>query len=80
MKKVSEIVGEFLVKNGFFLNFDGRLIKNKCIVSIEKDYYKITYYDENCKEWLESFSPDLSIHYLAGYLSWNGIIERGYNK
>ena len=75
-----KFIKDFLVKNGFFLNHDGRFFKDKCIVSIEDSHYKVTHYDESFLEWMDWFSSDLTIPSLAGYLSWNDFIERGYSK
>lgn len=75
-----KFVIDFLVKNGFTKNHDGRLFKEKCIITIEETYYKVSHYDESFLGWLDWFSSDLTIVGLAGYLSWNDFIERGYNK
>jgi hypothetical protein len=75
-----KFVIDFLVKNGFTLNHDGRLFKDKCIVTIEDTYYKVSHYDEDFLEWMDWFSSDLTIVSLAGYLSWYDFIERGYIK
>ena len=75
-----KFIKDFLIKNGFVLNYDGRLFKEKCIITIEEEYYKVSHYDEDFLEWMDWFSPDLTIYSLAGYLSWNDFIEKEYKK
>lgn len=75
-----KFIRDFLIKNGFTLNYDGKLFKEKCIITIEEDYYEVSHYDEDFLEWMDWFSSDLSIYSLVGYLSWNDFIERGYIK
>ncbi len=74
-----DYIREILVKNGFEQNFDGRLFNNNCHIKIEKDWYKISHFDEAFLEWMDYYTPDLSVYSLMGYLSFNDFISRGYD-
>lgn len=75
-----QFVENFLIKNGFILRYDGRLFKEKCIITIEKDHYIVSHYDKGFLEWMDWFSPDLTIYSLVGYLSWYGFMKKNYKK
>jgi hypothetical protein len=75
-----DFVRSVLVRNGFREEFDGRLTNDDCIVKIEEDHYKVSFFHEDFLEWVEWFSKDLTIYSLMGFLSWYDFIERGYSR
>lgn len=75
-----QFVKDFLLKNGFTENCNNKFFKEECKITIKKDHYEVSHYDENFLEWMEWFSPNLTIYSLAGYLSWYDFIDRGYKK
>jgi len=76
-----QYVKDVLVKNGFTQEYTNIFQKEtKVRITIDKNYYIVTHYDEGFLEWMDWFSPDLTIYPLLGYLSFNDFIERGYKK
>ena len=72
-------VQDFLLKNGFKKwVFEGEYKKGKCLVYTYNDHYKVDYYEEELKEWVEWYSNDLVAFTLIGFLSYNDLIGRGY--
>lgn len=80
MSKHIEWIGNILERNGFVKITENQYSGEKCYVTIHKDYYQVIHYEEAFLEHMDWFSTDLTIYTLMGYLSWNGFIERGYEK
>ena len=72
MKYISPI----LKKNGFKKIAKRTYSNKKCTVVINKkeSYYAVT--DEEGTV----FSPTLEIYWLIGYLTWNDLIDKDYEK
>ncbi len=69
-----------LERNGFKANRYGQYANGDVIITIEEDHYIVSNYSEEFGEWLDWFSPDLTVYSLMGFLSWNNYIERGYKR
>ena len=80
MNSQIQLVVETLGRNKFTKLPDGSYYNNLCKVTIHKDHYQVTHYEEAFLEHMDWFSPDLMIYTLMGYLSWNDFIRRGYEK
>jgi len=73
------VVG-FLERNGF-INIEEEVYSNEhCTITLFEDHYKIEYWDSDWMDNVCTYTPNLSIYFLAGYLSYMDFIPRGYNK
>lgn len=64
---------DFLEVNGFTkygMRFEGDL----CTVIIDEECYIVKY------DQVEMYSRDHNIYWLVGYLTWNDLIKRDYEK
>lgn len=77
---MSNTIQDFLEKNGFKKWFEGEWKKGKCMVYTYNDHYRVNYFDEDVNDWVDWFSKDLVAYTLIGFLSYQGLIERGYEK
>lgn len=72
-QRIVEIVWEFLSKNGF-VRKDEFFLSDKCSIQVCNEYYIV-----KCPEG-EWFSNDLNIYCLIGYLTYNDLMDKNYEK
>lgn len=74
--RAAKTVGPFLIKNGFqktgFMTYDN----GGCIVEITFNGYNVS--GKNEENMTATFNHN--IHWLVGYLTWYGFIEKDYKK
>lgn len=73
-------VVSFLERNGFTMKEEDVYENEHCTVILFDKYYQISYWSEDFMEDMSYFTDNLSLAGLAGLLSWNDFIPRGYNK
>lgn len=81
---------EFLLKNGFIEWKQYKTYKNDlCYIDVISDtdskdeicqLYRITYTKKDETGSWEVYSDNLSIHWLIGYLTYNGLMDKNYNQ
>ena len=78
LKHAKEAVGKFLEKNGFKESKDDecKYYNDKCEVIINPTQYVI----KDGENHGMFYTPDLTIYSLIGYLTYNGYMDKNYEK
>jgi hypothetical protein len=76
--KSIKIIGDFLTKNGFKKSGERGFVNPYCLVLVEPDCYLVeSEWNGQMGHW---FSTDLLIYSLIGYLTYNDLMQKNYNK
>ena len=78
--KAVKIIGDFLTKNGFTQSGERGFTNPYCLVLVEPDHYVVEFESEFAGHMGRWFSSDLLIYSLIGYLTWNDLMQKNYNK
>lgn len=74
-----QFIKDVLIKNGFKESDKYPYLKKlNVMVTLKEDHYIVSHYEEAFLEWVDWYSPNLTIYPLLGYLSYYEFIERGY--